>query len=649
MSAEQFRKLGKKWRAVSAEKLLPLIARYIRCMSVEKGEAIPSELKAYLEQLEASATTDDVDCTLSGEATAAGGFEIGEPLGEDGASAFALPDDKGPTPDEAAVLKEMIDGVLGKLQKLIAGEELSDEDVEELFSAEWIYLTDSGGQPQFHELLPLFVHDVSSVVMVSRLSDRLDEYPLDEYYKDGELVGKCLSTHLTAEEQIKCLIRSLLSRTSSDTLPKVIMVGTHLDKAHECSESIDQKDEKLIEMLGTEFNKQLIYYQPFSKLLFPLNALNPGQEDEAVARSIKAAIESSVAKTVQIPISWYVLQLVIQGLAKKLGRNVLSKQLCGSIARALGFTEASFNAALEFFDRLNVIKYSSALPDVVFVLSQIPLDKLSELVQYSYKLKHGGHLAPLEGDWKRFCEEGVVTLDFLRSFPKHYENDVFEAPHFLELLKHQLVAVPLARLDSSPDCSIEHFMPALLDILSRDELEKHRVFTSAAAPLLFRFSHGCRRAGVFCCLSVHLMMHSGWSIQHKDGKLIFVARNCIAFRHPQHACFVTLIDAFYYIEAHIEALPSVCRKACPIIRDDILRGIASACEKLTYVNDSPHLAFFCPHASASETTPSPSTELRHAAVVEKKDNCCVCTKDRVFSTLEEKHTVWLQEANLGKK
>ena len=151
-------------------------------------------------------------------------------------------------------------------------------------------------------------------------------------------------------------------------------------------------------MLGTEFNKPLIYYQPFSKLLFPLNALNPGQEDEAVARSIKAAIESSVAEKVQIPIGWYVLQLLIQGLAKKLRRNVLSKQLCGSIARALGFTEASFNAALEFFDRLNVIKYSSFLPDVVFVLSQIPLDKLSELVQYSYKLKHGSHLTPLEGD-----------------------------------------------------------------------------------------------------------------------------------------------------------------------------------------------------------------------------------------------------------
>ena len=319
-------------------------------------------------------------------------------------------------------------------------------------------------------------------------------------------------------------------------------------------------------------------------------------------------------------------------------------KLCASIAHVLGFTDDSFHAALEFFDRLNVIKYSSALPDVVFVRSQIPLDKLSEMIEYSYKLKHGGHLAPLEGNWKNYCEKGIVTLDFLRSFSDHYEKDLFEAPQLLELLKHQLVAVPLAKLGSSPDCAVEHFMPSLLDILPREELEKHRVFTSAAAPLLFRFSHGCRRAGVFCCLTVHLMMHSGWNILHKDGTVIFVARNCISFRHPRYACFITLIDAFYYIEAHIEALPSVCCKACPVIRDDILCGINAACEKLKYVKESPHLAFFCPHI---EATPPPSTELRHAAVVEVEDNCCACTKGKVFSGLEMKHTIWLQDSDQG--
>ena len=142
-----------------------------------------------------------------------------------------------------------------------------------------------------------------------------------------------------------------------------------------------------------------------------------------MANSIRAAIESSVR---QIRSKFQLVGMSFSSSTKAWLRSWRGMCLASSFVVALlallaaKFTEASFNAALEFFDRLNVIKYSSALPDVVFVLSQIPLDKLSELVQYSYKLKHGGHLAPLEVDWKRFCEEGVITLDFLRSFPKHY-------------------------------------------------------------------------------------------------------------------------------------------------------------------------------------------------------------------------------------
>lgn len=652
VSAEQFRKLGKKWKEVSTEKILPLIARYIRSIALEKGEAIPEELKAYFEQVEVAvtkttsesaalvdvaATSADATSTSADDARAVH-IDLNIPVSISGHST-----------NEASILKEMIDSVLDKLKKLIAGEGLTEEEVEELFSAVWVYLTDSGGQPQFHELLPLFVKDVSSVVVVSRLCDRLDEYPLDEYYKDDELVGRCESSHLTNEDQIKSLIRSLLSRTSADSLPKVLMVGTHHDKAEECSESVDQKNEKLIEMLGPEFAKQLVYYQPFKKLIFPLNALNPGPEDNAVAESIRSAVESSTTKQVKVPIWWYVLQLLIQGLAKKLGKKVLSRQLCASIAQTLGFTEESFEAALKFFDELNVIKYSSVLPEVVFVDSQVPLDKLSELVQHSYKLKHGYLSTPLEGDWKRFCDEGIVTLNFLSFFPKHYAKGLFEAPQLLKLLEDQLVAVPLATIDSPLEsfaCASEYFMPALLDILSRDDLDKHRVFSSAAAPLLFLFSHGCRRAGLFCCLAVQLMMHSKWLIQHKDGSLILVARNCITFRHPRHSLYVTLIDAFYYIEVHLEASAGVCHKACPIIREEIRDGMKSACEKLKYVNDCPQLAVFCPHPTYESCQP-PSTELRHAAVVEEEDDCCMCTKTKVITALAAEHKIWLQEASQG--
>ena len=661
VSAEQFLKLGSKWREVSAEKMLPLIAKYIRSMSVKKGQDVPEELKAYLQQLEATVaeTTShsEAGASPSGLSTSppdlstSSSVESSMPSTASKASVIFREDIDANSSNEEAVLNEMIDSVLEKLQKLIAGKELTDEEAEELFSAEWIYLTDSGGQSQFHELLPLFVRDVSSILVVSRLCDRLDEYPHDEFYEDGKLVGRSESVHLTAEDQIKCLIRSLLSHSSADKLPKVIAVGTHRDKADECSETIDQKNEKLLELLGTEFDKQLVFYQPIKNLLFPLNTLNPDKDDEEVVKKIRSAVELSYAKKVKVPVWWYILELLIRGLAEKLGRRVLSRSLCASIARALRFTEESFDAALQYFDELNVIKYTSALPEIIFVDSQVPLSKVSELVQHSYKMKHGCCSTPLEGDWKRFCKQGIVTLDFLRHFPKHYVEGLFDAPQLLELLKEQLAAVPLAKLDSSPESLAaveEYFMPALLDILPREELKKHRVFTSAAAPLLFYFPHGCRRAGLFCCLIVHLMKHSNWSIQSADRSLLLVARNCITFRHLQRTCFITLVDAFHYIEAHVEATADVCHTMCPVIREEILSGITSACEKLKYLNDTPQLAVFCPHPSSAKASPPSSTELRHAALVEVEDNCFMCTKGKIVGDLQDKHTIWFGDRKKGR-
>ena len=326
---------------------------------------------------------------------------------------------------------------------------------------------------------------------------------------------------------------------------------------------------------------------------------------------------------------------------------MLSRKLCVSIANALGFTERSFDAALTFFDELNVIKYSDALPEVVFVDSQVPLDNLSDLVQEGYLLRHG-RPSSRRGNWKRFCYEGVVSLDFLNSTCKHFEKDLFESPQLLELLKDQLVVVPLKLSPEALTTAIEYFMPTLLDMLSQCDLEKHRVFSSAAAPLLFRFSHGCRRSGVFCCLVVHLMKECKWNIQHENGKLILVARNCIKFRLPDSSCLVTLIDAFYFIEVHVEADASLSfyREVCPAIQKKILAGIDAACEKLQYTNDHPHLAVICPHCPANEVVVSPPPRVmeRHAAVV-KKNDYCVCIETSHRATLTDRHKVWLAEEN----
>ena len=421
----------------------------------------------------------------------------------------------------------------------------------------WVYLSDCGGQPQYHELLPLFVRHISAALCVLRLPDQLDKVQAVEYYSKNQRLGVTQQSQLSAKDTIRCLVNTIQSFSTEGQKPNIILVGTHRDlleeKMNQASavgessrpqapstdstsspvESLEDKNQQLLEMLEPEFSDQLVYHsKDMKQLLFPLNTLNPEEVDKAKATVIRKAVENSPAQEVEVPIWWYILEQLLQELAKQLERKVLSKAECLEIANMLGFMEKALEAALRFFDELNVIKYSpEVLPNVVFTDSQVPLDKVSELVRESYLLRGDTSVkqshsdsTPVEGKWKHFRDHGVVSQELMKKFPSHYVPGIFTINDLSELLKAQLVFAPIPTPDwakpkpgppptSPPQDSGPHFvMPASLVTLSEAELEAHRVSSTAVATLLVKFPQGARRAGVFCCFAVHLVRHCGWKL-----------------------------------------------------------------------------------------------------------------------------------------
>ena len=637
ISLSTYKKRGSRWMKINAEKLLPIICKFIRLNMKKMKAVVPDDMKELLEQFEVSPSTSTSKGISGGRSDSEGSSP--PTMGETSSS---LPSKTPISQDDESALKKEIDLLFEKLEKLILAEELSEEDIDELFSSIWVYFTDTGGQPKFHELIPLFINNISSVIFVSRLTDRLDDRPPDEFFVNDKQLGKKCCTHLTTEEQAQCLTRSMLSR---DGETKVFVVGTHHDLylAKKCSETIDEKNKKLIEIFGTDLSKSLVYYKSDGQLIFPVNCLHPEKEDREVAELIQEKVEKLAAKEVKFPIWWFLLELLIQALASKLDKRVLTRKFCLCIANALGFSKKSFDAALDFFNSLNVLKYSPVLPHLVFVDSQVALDNVSDLVEEGYRLSHG-LCTGQTGDYLRLCKEGIVTVKFLKDTCKHFEKGLFESAELLKLLESLLAVVPLESFHTD-----RYFMPALLDMFDQKELEKHRGDSSMAEPLLFTFKNGCRRAGVFCCLIVYVMKECGWSLENIGGELLVVSRNCVRFSLPTCTCIVTLIDAFYYIEAHItESIPSTCLKACPIVRDDVLAGISASCEKMNYTNDQPCLAFFCQHSESTVKGASPrSHELRYAAVYKEADNCCMCMKCNKVTELKEQQKIWLQTNNQG--
>ena len=493
---------------------------------------------------------------------------------------------------------------------------------------QWIHFIDSGGQPQFHEVLPAFIRNTTATIFVMKLSERLDEHPMIEYFDEkGELCGKPYRHALSNHQMLQCCIRTILSRpsTKEGKHSRLFVVGTHRDCESRSfhSESRIQKNKILLNMLKP-LKDRLVYYRLSSEVIFPINAKTPTEQDHQVCAKIRKVVEDKKCTPphYKIPIGWFLLEQDIANAAKG---GVISRKECHSIAGILGIKEKALKAALEYFHDLNIfLYYPSILPDVVFSNPQIPLDKVTELVHFSYSLHSDSPPIALEGEWLQFRDKGIVTLEMFQDerFSAHYTPTFFTPSDLIKLFEHLLL---IARLSST-----EYFMPSLLQMITPEEVSKLLPPpSSSAAPLLVHFPAGCAQNGVFCALVVYLISVSGWKFA--KGAPNCISRNCVCFQLPGKPVCITLVDSFTFFELHVKAPNTMYPELCSMIRVSIFSGLKAAAESLKYNNSTPVPAFVCTECSSSP----------HAATIDDQGFYLICTISTNFMPLTKKHTVWL--------
>ena len=280
-------------------------------------------------------------------------------------------------------------------------------------------------------------------------------------------------------------------------------------------------------------------------------------------------------------------------------RKILSKEECVKIGGSLELDGESLELALEFFHKLSIIfYYPSILPDVVFVDPQVLLDKVTELVQFTFELQDPDFTsAPcLPHGWQQYDKFALVTETFLENehFSSHYHQPVFTRKHLTTLLEKLLV---FARL--SPDT---WFMPCVLKHLKAEEIRPHCVSRS---PLVVHFPDGGPQHGVFCSLIAHVNLHPGsWNIRLADDHPACLYRNCIQFQVSDYAGFVMLIDRYTYFEVHVRTSQRKLHELWQHVRCAIFSGLQSVSMTLGYSNNKPSPAILCPvHTESSHPAP----------------------------------------------
>ena len=329
------------------------------------------------------------------------------------------------------------------------------EPSSELFDVDWMYLTDSGGQPQFLDVLPLLYRNESLHIVVTRLDEGLDAKPKVRFYSKGEDVCTLPDRlTLTNREFIEraCQIAEAQA-TSRKFVPKVMVVGTHKDKLGINGEARLKEINEELTKVHQKYEDVLICKSE-DEVIFAVNAMAPvGNERQQYTEELQDCILKAVEKTgevIDVPLKWLAFHL---DLDKKGG--IVQKSECYKTGEILGMGRSDVDEALKYFDKVGLLlHYPDDVPDLIFTKMDSLISRLSKLITASFITPGRCVTAPYD----RLREKGLFNKSLLPTiFEDLYESgEEFSDDDFLKILKCLKISVHVGDDD--------YFLPSALSL-----------------------------------------------------------------------------------------------------------------------------------------------------------------------------------------
>ena len=481
---------------------------------------------------------------------------------------------------------------------------------------EWIYFIDSGGQPQFQEVLQAFIPNTSVLLLVFKLTEKLSDIPQMQYQKSEALYN--LGHYALSNQEILVRLARMI-RCSSESSMQICLAGTYYDeydKMDTPSETIEEKDQQLKKIFSFCKNSVVFNNSTFQKVLFPLNGLQAeeGKFDDPVVCQLRSSITSTTNHIqIDVPLRWHAFELAIQAEARRMGTQVLSLEKCIEISEALNFPPNDVIPALTFLSNYNLIfYYSSLLPNVVFTTPQVLLDKVTELIERVYQLSNPEKSAnkpdAVRGEYETMKDSGIISTQILKDFPKHYVPGLFTEDDLVKIFEHLYI---FAHLENG-----KYFMPALLPPFTPTELDQ--LLNPSTPPLLFHFEDSCAPAGLFCALVVCLSSQPiSWKVRHDIKPLMGTKSNAVCFHIPGLRLVITLADSFNQFEVHHRCAEGY-ESYLPKITEVVSEGLEEVVHNRKFNIKLPKKAFFC--RACNDTS-----SIRHhiaTPALEKKELVC---------------------------
>ena len=371
----------------------------------------------------------------------------------------------------------------------------------QLSQSTWIYVVDSGGQPQFADVSRAFVRGNTVNVLVHKLTDQLSSKPIFQYSIDGKPLTQPKQLRMTNLQLITTYVRSISSAKiaavdggdSKLSLPTFLIIGTYEDKMRGLGkifhESLKKKNAQLIAALQ-QYKDQLIFYnESEQELIFPVNnmCIKNRQKLSSLVRTYVIGHDKAVVKE-RVPIRWYVFESNIKEEGEKNDHGIVSRSQYQEIGQTLGMTEEQIQEAIAFFKSLSVFLHFNTFSHLIFTNPQYFLDALSNIIRISFVdfpqtlLQKGKILSP--NAHRRLQEEGLFTIDLLDLVSIQFAPGLFKKNDLLRLLCDLCIVAEVHREEST-----YYFIPTALSPKHLTTTEKEK-FLEICEPLVLTFEQG---------------------------------------------------------------------------------------------------------------------------------------------------------------
>ena len=499
--------------------------------------------------------------------------------------------------------------------------------------------TDTGGQPEFQEVLPALVAGPTIFVLIFCLAKGLNTKYDVTYRTSDDKSAPYASSFTVKEVFLQCLssIASYHNALSQDVkhcdfktiVPplSVLVVGTYKDLVSDADlKKIDK--ELFVAVHDFSIHKNgCIEYCPYKdeQLIIPVdNYSNEQNDSNAVKKAVQIIIRRQGEKSpykIEFPVPWLALEVHLG----KLPQSIITYKECIKIAKECNVSEKDLPKCLWFLHhKTGSIRYyhsNEVLKDFIIVKPRVIVKAVSELITNTFICEKVSN--PQKMDFKNL---GLFKRNTLEQIFKNYRNEL-QIHVFLTLLEHLYILGPV---HDPKFGDYDYFLPCALVHAPDDPSE------IALDPLLLVFNGGVVPKGVFSALLVYLLREKEWRIQYVQFKPRLY-RNQVYFNTKSNGvdCSVNLKATAECFEVHVESEQARIvsgHEICQILK----MGISDVCKHLRYDETfcTDMFGFYCDH---------PKCTVKHIAEVDSTKKNMTCDAINMSYSVNKKRQYWFKK------